>query len=109
MKPWPKFIRQIDNGNTVWQYWMFFDVSVLKTVTLRYKTQNGSGRTIYCKSNTEPDVSIANDSSKWELANLLPESSGGWVTGTIDVSNYKYLGLCSRHGNNIIYEIVSVT
>lgn len=112
VKPWPKFIRQVDNNNTVWQYWLWFDVSELKTVTIRYKISAGdSGRVIFCITDLNPleQYTLSTDSKYWNLTDLGPAAGKNYETMTVDVSKSKYLGLCSRHTNAMIYEIVSVT
>lgn len=113
MKPWPKFIRQVDNNNTIWQYWLWFDVSELKSVTIRYKIAVGdSARVIFCVTDLNPleQYSLSTDSKYWNLTDLGPAADKtAYQTQTMDVSKNKYLGLCSRHGSAMIYEIVSVT
>lgn len=107
MKPWPKFIRSIDNGSGVWSVYDCFDVSGVKTITVKYMTTSGTEKISYFVTNTYPDRAFVSASSN--LKHDTQETAASYAYKTFDVSNYKYWGVALRDSGNMSYNIDSVT
>lgn len=106
-KPWPKFIRSIDIGSGVWSVYDCFDVSDLKSVTIKYITTSGTERVAYSITNTYPDRAFLKTAANSKYN--AKETAHAYVSMAFDVTDYKYLCIALRDAGNMSYDIVSVT